>query len=156
MGAFVLVASFSGAPPTALAVPCNVLAAIKLAKYLDLGPDDAVVTVATDGAAMYESERREALARYFPDGFDEVAAGETFGQHLAGVATDHLVELGHRERERIFNLGYFTWVEQQGVPLAAFDARRRQTFWHDLRELIPLWDQLIDDFNGQTGVATAR
>ena len=30
-------------------------------------------------------------------------------------ATDHLLELTHVERERIFNLGYFTWVEQQGV-----------------------------------------
>ena len=27
------------------------------------------------------------------------------------------VELTERERERIFNLGYFTWVEQQGVSL---------------------------------------
>jgi cysteine synthase len=135
---------------------CNVLAAIKLAKYLDLGPDDAVVTVATDSAVLYESERRAALARCFPNGFDEVAAGEIFGQHLAGAATDHLVEIGHRERERIFNLGYFTWVEQQGVPLSAFDARRRQTFWRDLHEMIPQWDQLIDDFNDQTGVSTAR
>jgi hypothetical protein len=96
------------------------------------------------------------LARCFPNGFDEVAAGEIFGQHLAGAATDHLVEIGHRERERIFNLGYFTWVEQQGVPLSAFDARRRQTFWRDLHEMIPQWDQLIDDFNDQTGVSTAR
>ena len=36
---------------------CNVLAAIKTAKLLGLGPDDAIVTVATDGAAMYPSER---------------------------------------------------------------------------------------------------
>ena len=36
---------------------CNVLAAIKTAKLLDLGPDDAIITVATDGAALYPSER---------------------------------------------------------------------------------------------------
>ena len=37
----------------------NVLAAIKTAKRLRLGPDDAIVTVATDGAAMYGTERDE-------------------------------------------------------------------------------------------------
>ena len=36
---------------------CNILAAVKTAKYLGLGPDDVVVTVATDGAEMYGSER---------------------------------------------------------------------------------------------------
>ena len=33
------------------------------------------------------------------------------------------------DRDRIFNLGYFTWVEQQGVPLDEFEARRDQAFW---------------------------
>jgi cysteine synthase len=41
---------------------CNVLAAIKTAKLLDLGPDDAIITVATDGAALYPSERAKLLA----------------------------------------------------------------------------------------------
>ena len=41
---------------------CNVLAAIKTAKLLDLGPDDAIITVATDGGAMYPSERAALLA----------------------------------------------------------------------------------------------
>ncbi|MEM1334178.1 MAG: pyridoxal-phosphate dependent enzyme, partial [Actinomycetota bacterium] len=36
---------------------CNTLAAIKTAKLHDLGPDDALITVATDGAALYPSER---------------------------------------------------------------------------------------------------
>ena len=35
---------------------CNIVAAVKLAKYFDLGPDDVVLTVATDGAEMYGSE----------------------------------------------------------------------------------------------------
>src|SRR5256885_9711524 len=61
---------------------CNVLAAIKTAKLLDLGPDDAIVTVATDGAAMYGSERAKALARLWPDGFDETDGAEVFGRHL--------------------------------------------------------------------------
>ena len=131
---------------------CNVLAAIKTAKALDLGPDDVVATVATDGAAMYDSERELALARYFPDGFDEVAAAEVFGEHLLGAATDHVRELTHEERVRIFNLGYFTWVEQQGVPIEEFVARRRPEFWAGVRARAAEWDEAIDEFNARSGV----
>jgi cysteine synthase A len=42
-----------------------VLAAIKTAKALGLGPDDALFTVATDGAALYASELPRILDRMF-------------------------------------------------------------------------------------------
>jgi hypothetical protein len=131
---------------------CNVLAAIKLAKYEGLGPNDVVMTVATDGATMYESERQLALAKQFPNGFDEVAAGEIFGEHLAGIGVDNLLELGRAERERIFNLGYFTWVEQQGVPVEEFRSRHEAGFWEGIRPMVGVWDEMIEEFNGRTGV----
>src|SRR5215207_7485536 len=71
---------------------CNVLAAIKTAKLLGLGPDDAIVTVATDGAAMYPSERAKTIASRFDGEFDDVNAGEVFGEHFAGVTTDSMIE----------------------------------------------------------------
>ena len=126
---------------------CNILAAIKTAKVLDLGPDEVVVTVATDGAAMYLSEQAKITARDFPGGFDAVAAAETFGRHVLGAGEDHLLELTRADRDRIFNLGYFTWVEQQGMPIDEFEARRSQDWWRDLRSLIPAWDEMIDEFN---------
>jgi cysteine synthase len=144
-----------GLPSLGLSSICNVLGAIKTAKYYGLGPSDVVVTVATDGAALYDSEREIALTRYFPDGFDELAAAEVFGEHLLGTTTDHFLELGHVERERIFNLGYFTWVEQQGVSVEEFEARRDPAFWTGIREVVPAWDDLIDDFNARTGVLEA-
>ncbi len=134
---------------------CNALAAIKLAKRLDLGPDDVIVTVATDGAALYESEQALTLARDFPDGFDEVAAGATFARHLAGADTAHVEELDQVARNRIFNLGYYTWVEQQGVAQADFDARRTPEFWRELLSYPAAWDAMIDDFNAETGVGAA-
>jgi len=134
-------------PDIGLSGYCNVLAAIKVAKYQGLGENDAILTVATDGAAMYGTERDKATAKYFPDGFDAVAAGETFGRHMLGAATDDMLELTRVDRERIFNLGYFTWVEQQGVSLAEFDARKRQEFWKGLRSLLGTWDERIVEFN---------
>src|SRR5215831_14124563 len=134
-----LIAQLSGLGLSGIA---NVLAAIKSAQRLGLGAGDAIVTIATDSAAMYGSEREKFTATHYPDGFDDVNAGEVFGQHLAGLADDHAVELDTLERNRIFNLGYYTWVEQQGVPIAEFDRRRDQRFWRGLRATIPQWDRL--------------
>jgi cysteine synthase len=135
---------------------CNVVASIKVAKLAGYGSRDLIFTVATDGASMYQSERKLVLRRDFPDGFDDVAAGAVFGEHLAGAATDNVLELTSRERERIFNLGYFTWVEQQGVSSEEFQARKQQGFWAAMRSIVPEWDAMIADFNGRTGVLSSK
>ncbi len=126
---------------------CNVVASIKLARYLDLGEHEVVLTVATDGADMYQSERRKTLQGWYPTGFDGTNAGEVYHRHLLGASADHLLELNERERARIFNLGYYTWVEQRGVPIDAFEARRPQTFWKALRAKVQEWDERIADLN---------
>jgi cysteine synthase len=128
---------------------CNVLAAIKVARQQRLGPDDVILTVATDGAAMYATEVARIAARDFPGGFDEVGAGEVWGRWLAASGIDHVLEMTRPERDRVFNLGYFTWVEQQGVPLDEFEERRDQRFWVETRRIVHRWDELIDDFNAQ-------
>ncbi len=133
----------------------NVLGAIKTAKYYELGPDDVVVTVATDGAPMYHSERDMALTKYFGGEFDTVGASEVFGEHLLGTTTDNLLELNRKDRERIFNLGYYTWVEQQGVSIEEFRARRNPAFWTQMRSIVADWDPMIEEFNGRTGVLEA-
>ena len=140
-------------PAFGLSSVCNILAAVKVAKYLRLGPDDVVLTVATDGAAMYGSERQRVTARDFPAGFGPLDAAEVFGRWMLGLGTDDLLETTLADRTRIFNLGYYTWVEQQGVSLADFEARRDQRFWVGLRDLLPAWDAMIEEFNGRTGLA---
>jgi cysteine synthase len=135
---------------------CNIVAAIKVARHLDYGPNDVVMTVATDSADLYRSERQSYLARCYPDGFDEVSAGEIFSRYLHGVVDDHVLELTHRERKRIFNLGYYTWVEQQGVSLADFDKRRDQNFWQGLVDSIPAWDRLINELNADVGTSASK
>ncbi len=134
---------------------CNVLAAVKIAKHLGMGSDDAIVTVATDGAEMYASERGKAIAKHFAGRFDGIHAAEAFAEHMLGAADDHLLDLSDRDRRRIFNLGYFTWVEQQGLTIQEFTARRDQRFWHDLRSRLPLWDEMIVEFNRKAGVGAA-
>jgi len=131
----------------------NIVGAIKTAKYFDLGPDDVVLTVATDGADLYRSEISKAIGHHFGNRFDAISAGETWGQSLAAATTDHVLELGHLDRKRVFNLGYFTWVEQQGVSIEEFAARSRQSFWDGLLDLVPAWDAMIAEFNAGSGAA---
>ena len=134
---------------------CNVLAAVKLAKRLHLGDDDLVLTVATDGAAMYPSELAGALERDSTDGFSEVSAAQVYGEHLLGAGEDHVLECTDTDRNRIFNLGYYTWVEQQGVSIEEFEARRDQSFWRSLLDIVPVWDDLITELNGRSGAVPA-
>jgi hypothetical protein len=134
----------------------NIVAAIKVAKHLELRADDVIMTVATDSARLYASERQNFLARRYPDGFDEVNAGEIFSRHLEGIVDDHVLELRHIDRKRIFNLGYFTWVEQQGVAIDDFDRRKDRRFWADLVASIAAWDRMIEEFNVEVGVKRAH
>jgi len=126
---------------------CNTIAAIKTAKLLGLGENDALITIATDGSDLYPSERVKTLARRFNNNFGEVEAAEVFAEHLGTVDTDAMIDCTQRDRSRIFNLGYYTWVEQQGTPLSVFEARRSQIFWKNLRSYIPTWDAMIGEFN---------
>jgi cysteine synthase len=132
----------------------NILGAIKLARHYKLGADDVVMTVATDGHAMYRSELQRYLKRRHNEGTmtGELAA-ELVGQHLVGADTQHVLDATERERQRIFNLGYFTWVEQQGVAIADFDRRKDQSFWRGLHTLVPQWDEMITAFNRDSGMA---
>jgi integrase len=66
-----------------------------------------------------------------------------------------MLQLTNEDRRRIFNLGYFTWVEQQGVSVEDFVAREDQTFWRSLRDLLPQWDKAIRAFNVRAGAGEA-
>jgi len=124
----------------------NILASIKLAKYMNLSSDDAILTVATDGADLYSTEL-EKIKKDFVGSFDTTACAELYGQYFQGATTDHMLELSQRDKERIFNLGYYTWVEQQGIDLRHFEARRYQSFWDQhLQNMLDL-DEEIDKFN---------
>jgi cysteine synthase A len=128
---------------------CNMLAAIKTAKLLDLGADDAIITVATDGGDLYPSERAKTIATRYRGEYSHTDAAEAFGQHLGHVTTEHMIDMTEADRRRVFQLGYYTWVEQQGTPFALFEERRDQAFWRGLRRYLGVWDEMITDFNAR-------
>jgi cysteine synthase len=130
----------------------NIMGAIKAAKYYGWGENDVVVTVSTDSSKMYESEFEHIKQKIFGGSFDMVSAGETFGRAILGASTSDLLELNEIEKRRVFNLGYYTWVEQQNITVEEFRQRRDQDFWRKVRAQLPEWDALIEDLNSKTGV----
>ena len=130
----------------------NMLAAIKTAKILSLGSKDIVMSVATDGAELYCSEKKKFASSVYRTGFTMQNADTIMMNHINQLNTDHIEQLDDVSRDRIFNLGYYTWVEQQGISIEDFEVRRGQEFWDSLHKVIPVWDQLIREFNNKVGV----
>ena len=58
-----------------------------------------------------------------------------------------MLELSENDKERIFNLGYYTWVEQQGVSLSDFEKRKDQKFWLDHYNSMVSLDEKVEEFN---------
>jgi cysteine synthase A len=130
----------------------NIIASVKLARTKGYGPDDAIVTVATDSARLYRTEAEGARRKFFAGGFSASDAASVAETCLAGASTENVLLLGAPERRRIFNLGYYTWVEQQGVSVEDFDRRKDQGFWRDVVGSASEWDRLITEFNGEVGI----
>ena len=83
----------------------------------------------------------------FKHNYDEIVCSELFGKYLSGISTDNMLELSQLDKKRIFNLGYFTWVEQQGVSLDDFEKRRDQKFWNSHYDYMLSIDNQIKEFN---------
>ena len=124
----------------------NILASIKLAKYMNLGKDDAIITVATDGADLYLSELKKTKNN-FQGSFDAAACSNIYKKYLKEIDSDNMIELSKTDKERIFNLGYYTWVEQQGISLNNFERRKDQQFWNNHYNHMISLDDRVEEFN---------
>jgi cysteine synthase len=124
---------------------CNVLGAIKAARHYGLGPDDALVTVATDGFDRYPSVLRRLDADRGPMTADEAR------RRLAvfrGQKGDWVLEAARDVRRRWHNQKYFTWVEQQGKTVAELRAQEDPAFWLEHQSRAAEIDGLILDRRG--------
>jgi cysteine synthase A len=130
----------------------NIAAAIKLARYMDYGADDVVMTIATDSARLYGTELTGAEQKFYPAGFTTADAAVVHAACMLDLSDENVLELGQVGRRRVFNLGYYTWVEQQGISVEDFDSRRHQSFWKDIAASVPAWDRLITEFNAEVGL----
>jgi cysteine synthase A len=129
----------------------NLLSSIKYARYYELTEREVVLTVLTDSMELYGSRLEEMHRSLGPYG--ELDAAAHFARYLEGATTDHLQELTYRDRRRVHNLKYYTWVEQQG---RSFEEIQRQwydpEYWHGVQAQVPHIDALIEEFNQRVGI----
>ena len=124
----------------------NMLSAVKMAKYYEMGPNDVVMTIATDSMEMYNSridEYRELEGEFTP-----LTAAGVYHRYLMGESTDNLLELSYNDRKRIHNLKYYTWVEQQGRTYEELMAQWYDPeYWTSIHGMDQQIDKLIEEFN---------
>ena len=120
---------------------CNVLGAIKLAKFLRLGPGDNVVTVATDGFDRYNSVLEEMNNRYL-----EMAPAvlDRWAQDIfLGAAEDHVFDFRKPSvKEQLFMQKESDWVKF-GYTKEFLDSMRNQDFWDAQYAKVPAYNQKI-------------
>jgi cysteine synthase len=125
---------------------CNMLAAIKTAKYYELTEEDAVFTVFTDSVDLYRSRLEEL--RKERGNYSTIEAAKDFAGPLAHQSIDFFKELSYHDRKAIHNLKYYTWVEQQGKTYEEIMEQWEPEYWLDLFENeVGYFDQLITEFN---------
>ncbi|MDI6740563.1 MAG: pyridoxal-phosphate dependent enzyme, partial [Candidatus Edwardsbacteria bacterium] len=127
---------------------CNLLAAVKAAKYYELGESDVIFTIFTDSAEMYLSRINELTMKRGK--YSDAQAIRDFEGPLASQGDDWFRELNYRERKQVHNLKYYTWVEQQGKTYEELHAQWNPEYWRArFEDEVGYFDQLIGEFNQQ-------
>ncbi|MBI2394935.1 MAG: pyridoxal-phosphate dependent enzyme [Deltaproteobacteria bacterium] len=129
----------------------NILSAIKMAKWYELGRESVVMTVLTDSIDMYRSRLEEM--RQTRGEFLALHAAVAHERWVLGAGTDLIEELTYPDRKRVHNLKYYTWVEQQGRTHEEIQALWSEDTWASVPAQAGELDRLIDEFNARTGLA---
>ena len=124
----------------------NFLAAIKTAKYFELGENDVIFTVFTDSMDLYKSRLEELEAE--KGKYSQMQAAMDLSASIEHQTIDFYKELTYYERKAIHNLKYYTWIEQQGRELSELNDQWNPEYWTNLFENeVDYFDKLIEDFN---------
>ena len=130
----------------------NILGSIKMAKYYEMTEKDYIFTVATDSADMYRSRLQEMEEN--TGKFTERKAELVYHSSLIKQHPDNLLELGYRDKKRLHNLKYYTWIEQQGKPTQELiEQWYNEEYWTSRMESQKEFDESIREFNEKTGMA---
>jgi cysteine synthase len=106
---------------------CNVLGAIKMARYLRLGPDDNVVTIATDGFDRYNSVLDELSSRTLEI---DPSVLERWRRDIFTEADEkHIYDFRKSEaKERLYKQKEKDWLPF-GYSQEYLDVMRSMDFW---------------------------
>ena len=126
---------------------CNLVSAVKTARYYDMDSRDVIFVPLTDAMNLYESrmhEIRESEGEYTTQ-----SADRHYARYLQGTTPDYVRELNYADRKALHNFKYFTWVEQQGKSSDELRDLWDPDFWGRVfsTDVVDEWDRLIEAFN---------
>jgi len=120
---------------------CNIIGAIKMAKYLKLGPDDNVVTVATDGFDRYASVMEDLEERYLE--IEDFVLDRWFVDVFRKNGTEDIVDYRSKEqKEKLFIQKEKDWLKF-GYKQEYLDEMRKPEFWDNEYNKIFEYDEKI-------------
>jgi len=93
----------------------NMLSAIKMAKYFEMGENDVVLTVLTDSMQLYQSRLTEMHDEF--GAYSEMDAAAHYAHYLEGQSTDNMIDLTYQDKRRVHNLKYYTWWNNRAGPM---------------------------------------
>jgi cysteine synthase len=117
---------------------CNILGAIKTAKYYGMTKNDNIIAVATDSIDRYYSVMQQMTDTYGK--MDQKEAYYRTEHLMRGAKLDWIREGDHFARQCWHNLKYYTWVEQQGKTVEELDAQRNPEWWEKHQQLVKEMD----------------
>jgi cysteine synthase len=120
---------------------CNVLGAIKTARFYGLGAKDLIITVCTDAIDRYYTEMAKLTAR--AGVMDETMAYMRAEAVFRRQKLDHMQEATTETRKRWHHLKYYTWVEQQGKTVDDLNGQMTQDWWQAEQSKIKEFNEKI-------------
>lgn len=120
---------------------CNLIGAIKTAKWYGFGRDDVIVTICTDAIDRYYSVMEQMNADCGL--MDEFEAAARLVSIFHNQKLDWIKEGAKEARDCWHNLKYYTWVEQHGKVVEELNAQRDYEYWLNEQEKVAEIDKMI-------------
>jgi cysteine synthase len=125
---------------------CNLLAAIKTAKYYEFDENDVIFTIFTDSSELYQSRLAELTQEN--GAYSQLQATKDLAGPLLHQGMEYFKELSYYDRKAIHNLKYFTWVEQQGRSSEELHQQWNPEYWDGyFIDEVKQMDAMINEFN---------
>ncbi|KLU60349.1 cysteine synthase [Peptococcaceae bacterium CEB3] len=121
---------------------CNILGAIRMAHYLKLGPDDNVVTIATDGFDRYPSVMEDLERRYLET--EDFVVRRWARDIFLTPNTENIFDFrGPEAKEQLYHQKEKDWLPF-GYSQAYLDSMKEPEFWEKEFAKIEAYDEKIE------------
>ncbi len=125
---------------------CNLIGAIKTAKYYEMTENENIFTICTDTIDRYHSVMDNLDSQFGT--MDKTEAAVRYNCIFKNIKLDYIQEGTYATRKRWHNLKYYTWVEQQGKTVEELNAQKSQDYWIEKQSQIQSIDLSLKNARG--------